>query len=63
MVKTTHNFDWVNGYIIRRRLSRSFETLEEAEGFAKGKDVVDIYMSKGLYKVEWAKTIRIIEND
>ena len=40
-----------------RTLSRSFDTLEEAKKFAEGKDTVDIYKSKGRYKVEWLKEV------
>lgn len=55
MNKTTYQFDWTTGYTKTRRLSRSFDTLEEATAFAEGKVVVDIYKSKGRYKVEWLK--------
>lgn len=53
--KTRHYFDWTNGYYKSRTLSKSFDTLSDAEKFAKGKDVVDIYRSKGKIKVEWIK--------
>lgn len=55
MKKTTIKFDWSEGYVKTRILSRSFETLQEAEKFAQGKDIMDIYISKGKYKVEWIK--------
>lgn len=57
MNKTIIKFDWQNGYTKSRRLSRSFTTLEEAKRFAEGKPQVDIYKSKGLFKVEWVKTV------
>ena len=60
MVKTTYWFDWVNGDQIRRRLSRSFDSLEDAQRFAKNKLNAEIYKSKGRYKVEWLK---IIDNE
>ena len=53
--KTTTRFDWEHGYQKARRLSRSFDTLEEARTFAEGKTNTDIYISKGRYKVEWTK--------
>ena len=40
-------------------LHRSFDTLEAAQRFAHGKDVVDIYRSKGRFKVEYYKTKRV----
>ena len=55
MRKTTVRFDWESGYTKARRLSRSFETMEEAARFADGKADADIYRSKGKYKVEWLK--------
>ena len=55
MKKTTHRFDWVNGYTTAKRLSRSFNTIEEAVAFAEGRQAADIYKSKGKYKVEWIK--------
>ena len=57
MSHTTKRFDWTNGYTIARRLSRSFDTLQEAQEFAKGKLNTEIYRSKGRYKVEWIKAI------
>lgn len=57
-MKTRYRFDWTNGDYIERTLSRSFDTLEEAEQFSTGKDVRDIYKSKGRYKVEWIKTVK-----
>ena len=53
--KTTYRHDWVNGHYKQRSLTRSFETMDEAERFAEGKDVVDIYRRKGKYTVEWMK--------
>ena len=55
MKKTTYRHDWQNGYTKCRRLSRSFDTLEDANNFAEGKQVTDIYRSNGKYKVEWVK--------
>ena len=57
MNKTTYRFDWQNGYTKERELSRSFETLEEAEQFAEGKRVADIYRCRGKYKVVWVKVV------
>ena len=57
MNKTRYRFDWENGHTKQKTLSRSFETLDEAKGFSKGKNVVDIYVSHGKYRVEWVKTI------
>lgn len=54
-MKTTYRFDWANGWMKARRLSRSFHTLEEATAFADGKLNSDVYLSKGLYKVVWTK--------
>lgn len=48
-------FNWKDGSYIEKKLHRSFETLEEAERFAEGKNVRDIYRCKGRYKVEWIK--------
>ena len=56
-MKTTYRHDWVNGYTKYRRLSRSFDTLEEAERFTEGKLNVEIYKSRGKYKVEWHKIV------
>ena len=53
--KTAHYHDWSVGDYKLRRLSRSFDTLEEAQRFADGKDGTDIYRCKGKYKVEWIK--------
>ena len=44
-------------YYIERTLHRSFGTLEDANRFAEGKNVRDIYRSKGKYVVEWIKII------
>ena len=57
MRKTTHGFDWKVGHYKTRTLSRSFDTLEEAETFSADKKTLDIYKSNGRYKVEWLKTI------
>ena len=54
-MKTTHRFDWQNGFTKCRRLSRSFNTQEQAERFAEGKLNAEIYKSRGKYKVEWIK--------
>lgn len=56
-MKTIHVFDWENGSTIRRQLSRSFDTLEDAMKFAENKLNAEIYRSKGRYKVEWTKVI------
>lgn len=56
MNKTTTRFNWQHGHTRRRVLSRSFPTKEQAEQFAAGKQVIDIYIIKGnRYKVEWIK--------
>lgn len=57
MSKTSVRFSWEKGYYKLRELSRSFDTLEEAERFAQGKNIIDIYRSKGRYKVAWIKEI------
>ena len=57
MNKTSYHHDWSKGCYMVRTLSRSFDTLEEAKKFAEGKDMVDIYKSKGRYKVEWLKEV------
>ena len=63
-MKTLYRHEWEHGDTKARILSRSFPTLEEAERFAKGEhpgcirwEVIDIYKSKGRYKVEWIKVI------
>lgn len=58
-MKTKYKFNWKNGAYKEKTLSRSFDTLEEANKFADGKDVVDVYKSKGKIKVEWKKTTSI----
>lgn len=55
MRKTRYMFDYEHGYTIVKQLSRSFDTMQEALSFANGKNVLDIYKSKGRYKVEWVK--------
>ena len=55
--RTTVRHDWTVGYYKQRRLTRSFPTLEAAEKFAKGKQVLDIYRNRGKFTVEWIKTI------
>ena len=57
--KTAFHFDWVKGGQKVRKLSRSFNTLEEANQFAEGKQVTDIYRHKGRFRVEWIKTEQI----
>ena len=59
--KMTHGFNWERGEYIDRTLTRSFQTLEAAQKFAEGKDVRDIYRSKGKFVVEWVKTIEHIQ--
>ena len=49
----------IDHHIEQRTLSRSFDTLEEAQKFAEGKAVTDIYKSKGRFKVEWEKVKRV----
>ena len=56
MNRTAIHFDWQNGHTKARRLTRSFDTADEAERFAKDKQVTDIYKINGRYKVEWIKT-------
>lgn len=53
--KTLYRFTWDTGNTIRRELSRSFDTLDEAQKFARGKQNSDVYVSKGRYKVTWCK--------
>ena len=51
---------WSNDHQIEQRtLSRSFDTLEEANRFAEGKAVTDIYRAHGRFKVEWEQTKRV----
>lgn len=57
MNKTVCGFNWTEGYYKRRTLTRSFETLEAVQKFAEGKDVVDVFLNKGKFVVEWVKTI------
>ena len=54
--KTTYTRDWESGYTKRRRLTRSFNTIEEARRFAESKQTTDIFKSKGRFVVEWVKT-------
>lgn len=51
----TYHFDWQNGHTIHKKLTRSFDSLEQANKFAEDKQVIDIYVSGGRYKVEWLK--------
>lgn len=55
MNKTVQGFDWGRGHYTRRKLTRSFDTLEAAQKFAEGKIVLDIYRANGRFKVEWLK--------
>lgn len=55
MNKTRSGFNWADGYYQTREFSRSFDTIEDAKRFAEGKDVLDIFRSKGKYKVLWIK--------
>lgn len=57
MRKTSYKHDWSRGFYIERTLTRSFETLEAANKFADGKNVLDIYRNKGKFVVEWLKVI------
>ena len=43
----------------KRELSRSFNTLEEAQHFSEGKTVTDIYKKHGRFTVVWIKTVII----
>lgn len=63
MNHTIHRFDWQNGHTKERRLSRSFDTLDEAQRFAEGKRVTDIYRKHGRYTVEWIKGTTLRDND
>lgn len=56
--KTVHGFDWEQGYYKKRTLSRSFDKLEEANKFAEGKTVTDIYRANGRYRVEYIKIVK-----
>lgn len=56
-MKTTYRFDWEKGYTKARRLSRSFKSLEDAQAFADNKCNAEIYKSKGMYKVDYIKSI------
>lgn len=47
--------------MIKRTLTRSFDTLEAAEKFASGKVVIDIYRFRNRFRVEWIKTIQLEE--
>ena len=58
--KTSRGFSWQRGYYIERVLTRSFPTLEAAQKFADGKNVLDIFRKNGKYVVEWVKTIENI---
>ena len=55
--KSAYKFDWTNGYTIERKLTRSFDTLEQAQKFAENKRNADIFRSKGRYTVEWLKVV------
>jgi hypothetical protein len=60
--KTSYYFNWADGHYKVRELTRSFDTLEEAQKFAENrKEYHDIYISKGKYKVVWLKTVAIEE--
>lgn len=56
-MKTTYKHDWTKGYTKVRRLSRSFDSLEDAKKFSENKVNAEIYKSKGRYKVEWIKVV------
>ena len=49
----------IDHHVVLVTMHRSFNTLEEAQAFAQGKDVVDIYRTKGRFKVEYLKTKRV----
>lgn len=55
--KTSHYYSDRKGYYTVRELTRSFDTLEAAEKFAEGKQVLDIYKENGRFKVQWLKEI------
>lgn len=60
MRKSAVYSDLENGTRRIRELSRSFDTLADAQKFADGKSVVDIIITKnGKYKVIWVKTIHL----
>ena len=49
----------IDFHVEENTYSRSFDTLEAARKFAKGKDVRDIYKINGRFKVEWVITKRV----
>ena len=49
----------IDHQIEQRTLSRSFDTLGQAQKFAEGKNVTDIYRAHGRFKVEWEQIKRI----
>lgn len=55
MNHTIHRFNWTDGHTKERRLTRSFNTLEEARRFSEGKRDTDIFKNRGRYTVEWVK--------
>lgn len=57
MRKTVNGFDWERGSYTRKVLTRSFPTLEAAQKFAEGKNVIDVYRNNGKFVVEWVKII------
>ena len=59
MNRSSCYFDWKRGNYKVRELSKSFDTIDEARRFADGKNVLDIYVSKGKYKVTWLKEVKI----
>lgn len=57
--KTAYYSGWGTSPHKKRELSRSFDTLDAAQKFAEGKELLDIYKSKGKYKVVWIKTVKL----
>ena len=53
--KTTWFVDTDGRHKIRRVLTRSFDTIDDAKRFAEWKDVTDIFRSHGRFTVEWIK--------
>lgn len=59
MRKSFTTFSWERGAEKIRRLTRSFDTLSEAERFAANKLNSEIYKSRGKYVVAWTKIINL----
>ena len=55
----------IEGHTERKVLTRSFETVEEAQRFAnrktaEGKTVYDVFRRRGRYAVEYEKVTRVV---